>query len=167
MYRPPIRALFHEFDQPDLYDIDSQFLIGPSILVSPQLQPNSTTVTATFPSVNGVTWTNWWTHKVVDTSSGDVQTVDAPLSSIPVHIRSGSVLLTHSNPGYTLGETRKGGYGLVVVLDKNGFAGGTARLDDGLSWPGKLPSLTVFSPQHIFRVFPTSSVSSIQFPRHP
>ncbi|ORY27649.1 alpha-glucosidase precursor [Naematelia encephala] len=132
---PPVRALFHEFDDPAYYDIDSQFLIGSSLLVSPQLQPNSTTVSAKFPSADGVTWTNFFTHARLDTSGGEVVEVDAPLGVIPVHIRSGSVLLIHDQPGYTLTETREAGYGVLVVLDGKGYAQGVAKIDDGLSLP--------------------------------
>ena len=136
---PPVRALFHEFDDPKYYNIHNQFLVGDSILVTPQLHPNSSTVSGVFPSADGVTWTNWFTHEVVDTSSGENVTVEAPLSTIPVHVRSGRVLLLHSNPAYTLTETRSGGYGLLVTLDGKGYAEGWAKLDDGLSWPGGYP----------------------------
>ena len=133
---PPVRALFHEFDNPAYYDNDSQFMVGPAILVTPQLEPGQSTVTGTFPSAGGVTWTNFFTHEKVDTSNGEVVEVDAPLSTIPVHVRSGSAILMHSTVGYTLTETKAGGYSILVVLDHNGEASGSAKVDDGMSWPG-------------------------------
>lgn len=113
-------------------------MVGPSLLVSPQLQPNQSTVTAIFPSENGVFWRNFFTYEKVDTSSGDNVTVDAVLSTIPVHIRSGSVILLHAEPAYTLTETREGPYALLVSLDGKGYAQGVAKVDDGISQPGTL-----------------------------
>lgn len=43
---PPVRALFFEFpNEPELFGIDRQFLIGRDILVTPVLEPNATKVT--------------------------------------------------------------------------------------------------------------------------
>ena len=42
---PPVRALFYEFpDEPELFGVDSQYLIGRDILVTPVLTPNASTV---------------------------------------------------------------------------------------------------------------------------
>lgn len=42
---PPVRALFWEFpDEPNLFGIDRQFLVGRDILVTPVLTPNVSTV---------------------------------------------------------------------------------------------------------------------------
>lgn len=64
-----------------------------------------------------------------------------PLGEINIHIRSGSIILIHDKPGYTLTETRKSGYGLIVHLDGNGEAKGEAVLDDGRSIEGPPPIL--------------------------
>ena len=42
---PPIRALFFEFpDEPELFAVDRQYLIGRDLLVTPVLTPNVSTV---------------------------------------------------------------------------------------------------------------------------
>jgi len=64
-----------------------------------------------------------------------------PLGKINVHIRSGSVILIHDKPAYSLTETRESPYGLVIHLDAKGEAKGEAVLDDGLAIDGKLPRL--------------------------
>lgn len=76
-------------------------------------------------------------HQVVNNKASDKVTVSAPLGEINVHIRSGSILLIHSEPQYTLAETKDGPYGLVVALDKYGEAKGEAIIDDGVSLPGE------------------------------
>ena len=50
---PPIRALFYEFpNEPELFGVDSQFLIGRDILVTPVLQPQVSTVSGEKCRVN-------------------------------------------------------------------------------------------------------------------
>nr|XP_019012327.1 alpha-glucosidase [Kwoniella pini CBS 10737]OCF51108.1 alpha-glucosidase [Kwoniella pini CBS 10737] len=133
---PVIRPLFHEFQNENYLDIDAQFLIGPTILVTPVLQPNESTVNGIFPSENGVFWVDWWTHAKLDNSDGKENvTLDLPLGNIGVHVRSGSVLLIYDQPEYTVKETRDGGYGIIVVLDGKGYAEGDAKIDDGSSYP--------------------------------
>jgi alpha-glucosidase len=61
--------------------------------------------------------------------------MDAPLSHINVHVRDGAAILLHTTPAYTIEETRKSDYSLLVHLTPNGTASGTAYLDDGESQP--------------------------------
>ncbi|KAL0959205.1 hypothetical protein HGRIS_014485 [Hohenbuehelia grisea] len=129
----PVRALFFEFpDEPDLFAVDKQFLVGRDILVTPVLTPNATTVDAIFPGRGSVVWRDWYTHDVVNASS---TTLPAPLGHINVHVRDGSAILMHAKPAYTIDETRAGPYSLLVSLSRSGHAFGTAYVDDGVSLP--------------------------------
>lgn len=150
-----MRALFYEFpDEPETFGIDSQFLVGGDILVTPVLAPNVSTVSGECPSVlnfvtymlivifvgifpgrGSVIWRDWYTHDVVKTTSGQPTTLSAPLGHINVHIRDGSALLLHSKPAYTIEETRQGPYSLLVSQTSQGLAHGTAYIDDGVSNP--------------------------------
>ncbi|OWZ26692.1 alpha-glucosidase [Cryptococcus neoformans c45] len=132
---PAVIPLFHEFPSPNYLDNDYQFLIGPSVLVTPVLQPNESTVVGQFPTMNDVFWVDWWTHCKLDTSSGEDVTLDLPLGNIGVHVRSGSALLLYDEPGYTVKETKDSGYAILVVLDGKGYAEGDAKIDDGESLP--------------------------------
>ncbi|KAH7100202.1 glycosyl hydrolases family 31-domain-containing protein [Auriculariales sp. MPI-PUGE-AT-0066] len=134
---PAINALWYEYPtEQDSFGIDRQFLVGRDILVTPVLEPSATTVDGVFPgSTSGTTWRDWYTHRLVNTTGGSSITLEAPLSHINVHIRSGSVILLHAEPGYTIKETRDGPFALLVSLDANGTAHGTAYLDDGISDP--------------------------------
>ncbi|KXN85898.1 hypothetical protein AN958_10740 [Leucoagaricus sp. SymC.cos] len=49
-------------------------------------------------------------------NSGQPTTLPAPLTHINVHVRDGSVPLLHATPAYTIEETRKGSYSLLVCL---------------------------------------------------
>ncbi|KAG8869470.1 hypothetical protein FRB97_001206 [Tulasnella sp. 331] len=133
---PVARALFFEFpDEPELFNVDRQFMVGSDILVTPVLAPNVTTVDGHFPGRGAVIWRDWYTHDVVNASSGSLVTLPAPLGHINIHIRDGSAILCSGAPAYTIEETRQGPYSLLVSLAADGGAFGTAYLDDGESYP--------------------------------
>ena len=55
---PPVKALFFEFpDDPELFAVDRQWLVGSDILVTPVLTPGATTVDG-----NGLNLTNRHCH---------------------------------------------------------------------------------------------------------
>ncbi|THU98203.1 hypothetical protein K435DRAFT_965039 [Dendrothele bispora CBS 962.96] len=138
---PPVRPLFFEFpNEPELFGVDRQFLVGSDILVTPVLTPNVTSVEGILPGRGRVIWRDFFTHQVVQSSNSSnsstvTVTLPAPLSHINVHVRSGSAILMHAEPGYTIEETRAGGYALLVSLDSSEEARGDAYVDDGLSDP--------------------------------
>ncbi|ETW82341.1 glycoside hydrolase family 31 protein [Heterobasidion irregulare TC 32-1] len=133
---PHVRALFFEFpDEPELFAVDRQFMVGSDILVTPVLEPNVTTVDGIFLGRGQITWRDWYTHTAVNATVGAPTTLSAPLGHINVHIRAGAALLTHAQPAYTTRETRAGPYALLVALGVDGAAYGTAYLDDGTSLP--------------------------------
>ncbi|KAJ8584016.1 glycoside hydrolase family 31 protein [Rhizopogon salebrosus TDB-379] len=120
---PPVKALFFEFpNEPELFTVDRQCLVGNDVLVTPVLTLGATT-------------RDWYTHAAVNAASGRNMTLDAPLSHINVHIRDNSALLLHQEPGYTIYETREGPYALLVSLNAAGMAFGTAYVDDSISFP--------------------------------
>ncbi|KAI0791893.1 glycosyl hydrolases family 31-domain-containing protein [Abortiporus biennis] len=111
---PPVRALFFEFpDEPELFGIDKQYLIGSDILITPVLSPNVSTVEGIFPGRGKVVWRDWYTHDITNASNGTAL-LSAPLGHINVHIRGGAALLLHAKPAYTITETRSGPFSLLV-----------------------------------------------------
>ncbi|CAA7262384.1 unnamed protein product [Cyclocybe aegerita] len=143
---PPVRALFFEFpNEPELFDVDAQFLIGADILVTPVLEPNVSTVSGFFPGRGQVIWRDWYTHSVVHSVPGEPTSVSAPLGHINVHIRDGSALLLHVEPRYTIAETRQGPYSLLISLNAEGVAYGSAYIDDGISYPPGPHRILTFS----------------------
>ncbi|KAF9067846.1 glycosyl hydrolases family 31-domain-containing protein [Rhodocollybia butyracea] len=134
---PPVRALWFEFPtEPELFGVDKQFLVGADLLVTPVLLPNVTSVEGIFPGRGTVIWRDFYSHTVVNTSASDsTATLSAPLNHINVHIRGGAAILLHAEPGYTTAETRNGPFALLVSLDSNQNAFGSAYLDDGMTNP--------------------------------
>jgi alpha-glucosidase len=132
---PPVRPLFFEFpNDASLFSLDSQWLIGSDILVTPVITENATTVTGAFPGTPTTVWRDWWTHATVNVTNGQAS-LDAPLGHINVHVRDGSALLLYNEPAYTIAETAAGPYELLVHLSPKGTAQGTAYVDDLISDP--------------------------------
>lgn len=132
---PPIKALFWEFpDDPSLVSNDKQFMFGHSILVSPVLEPNTSTLKAQLPGGDKVIWRDWYTLDPITVGAGSEVTLSAPLSHINLHIRGGSILLMHLVPAYTTYETQKGPFELLVTLDRQETATAKIYVDDGHSY---------------------------------
>ena len=131
---PAIRAIWYEF--PDEFertkDFAHQFLFGPDLLVTPVLEPNVTSVKGLFPAAGGK-WRNIFSHEALDVEPSRNVSVPAPLSSINVHQRPGSVLLTHAETRYTTYETRQQPFGMVVNLNDEQSAKSSFYMDDGVS----------------------------------
>ena len=130
-----MRALAWEFpNDKSLRAVDNQFMLGPSILVTPVLEPDARTVKGMLPGCGESTrWYDWYTlQEVKEVQPQANMTMDAPLEHINLHIRGGSILALQQ-PGNTTAATRLGTYSLVIAPDEHGLATGTIYLDDGES----------------------------------
>lgn len=132
---PILQALSFGFPSDvNTYGIDTQFLFGPAVLVTPVLTENATTVEGYFPRGVWYAWDSLFgkkgSHDII--SGPTTVTLQAPLSFIPVHILGGNVLVAQW-PGYTTTASRKNPFYLIVALDENGEASGSLYLDDGES----------------------------------
>lgn len=129
-----MRALAWEFpNDPTLAAVDTQFLLGPSIMVVPVLAPLADTVNGVFPGVNqGEVWYDWYTQEAVEARPGENKTISAPLGHIPVYVRGGSVLPTQE-PALTTRDARASPWALLTALNDTGAASGQLYLDDGES----------------------------------
>ncbi|KAF3016438.1 alpha-glucosidase maltase [Neopestalotiopsis sp. 37M] len=129
-----MRAVQWEFpNEESLRGVDNQFMLGPSILVTPVLEPLATTVRGVFPGVaDGTRWYDWYNYTEVQAQPGENKTIDAPLVHIPVFIRGGSIIASQK-PGNTTKTTRTNPWTIIVALDNQQEAAGSLYLDDGLS----------------------------------
>lgn len=129
-----MRALAWEFPtDPSLAAVDTQFLLGPSIMVVPVLAPQATSVKGVFPGLkNGEIWYDWYTQTAVNAEPGVNTTIPAPLGHIPVFVRGGSIL-PMQEPKLTTREGRATPWSLLAALGGNATASGSVHLDDGES----------------------------------
>jgi len=93
-----MRALAWEFPNDEsLRETYNQFMLGPSILVTPVLVPNVETVQGVFPGVgSGERWYDWYTLTEVDAEPGENVTLQAPLEHINVTCEVGPSLCCRS-----------------------------------------------------------------------
>ncbi|ETW05245.1 hypothetical protein, variant [Aphanomyces invadans] len=128
-----VRSLYFEFPSRETLAIDSQYMLGSALLVSPVLELNAREVTAYLPPL--ATWYVLWTG--VRVPSNGFVTLPAPLDTVPIHIRGGSIVALQY-PNTTTRESRKNPFRLVVALpawgtslNKKAEANGELYMDSG------------------------------------
>lgn len=127
---PLIAPLWHAYPKDtNTYPIDTQFLFGPSVIVSPVIEENATSVTAYLP--DDVLY-DWQTLAVVQGQGANV-TLNASFTEIPVHIRGGAVLPLRVSGANTTAALRRTDFELVVAPGNDGDATGSLYVDDGVS----------------------------------
>ena len=126
---PVARALFFQYPtDKNTLALDTQFMWGTSLLITPVLTQGAVTVDGYFPAD---VWYDFFTGEAF-TSTGETRTLDAPLEKIPLHVRGGSIIVTQQ-PATTTKKSRTQPFSLIVALSANGSASGELFLDDGES----------------------------------
>lgn len=134
-----MRALAWEFPgEPQLASADRQFMLGPSLLVTPVLEPGADSVSGVFPGAStGTIYYDWYNQSAISDTvalSGANVSIPAPLGHIPVFVRGGSILpMQPLQDALTVRDAQTHPWALLVGLDANGAATGSLYLDDGES----------------------------------
>jgi len=85
-----LRPLVMDFrTDPAALDVRDQFMFGPAFLVSPVTAYQATSRTLYLPATAG-DWYDFWTGESIP--GGASMTAPAPLDTIPVHVRAGSII---------------------------------------------------------------------------
>jgi len=86
---PYMRALFMDFpDDPKVAGLGDEYMFGPAFLVAPVTEQGATSRTVYLPA--GADWYNYWTNQRV--RGGQTIEVDAPIDTLPLFVRAGSIL---------------------------------------------------------------------------
>jgi alpha-D-xyloside xylohydrolase len=86
---PFMRGLFLDFpNDPKVADIGDEYMFGPALLVAPVTDQGATSRSVYLPA--GCNWFNFWTNE--RSTGGQRITVPAPIDTIPVFVRAGSIL---------------------------------------------------------------------------
>ncbi|KAH9456773.1 hypothetical protein Pst134EB_012974 [Puccinia striiformis f. sp. tritici] len=134
---PALKPLWFAYPQDTgTFAIDKQFFFGDSILISPVIEANSTSVKAYFPESQ---YTEFSSRQIVGVS-GTTELVNVEIDQIPVHIKPGSILPIRqvatnqtSQLAMTTTEVRKRNFEILVVTGSSGSAKGSLYFDDGES----------------------------------
>ncbi|KAJ1303229.1 hypothetical protein OPQ81_011427 [Rhizoctonia solani] len=128
---PVLNSLWFKYPQDtNTYGIDLQFFFGDSILVSPVTEENSTSVDVYLPKDR---FYDFLTYQPVDGKGATVSLTNVNFTSIPVHIKGGSVLPLRASGAMTTKALREKDFNLVVAPGTDNKASGKLYLDDGVS----------------------------------
>jgi alpha-glucosidase len=111
------------------FGIDGQFWFGDSILVSPVLEENSTSVEIYLPDDIFYDWNNGFS--VVRGNGSMVELTDIDFTTIPLYVGGGSVIPLRSESANTTTELRTKPFQLLVAPGLDGRALGSLYLDEG------------------------------------
>jgi alpha-D-xyloside xylohydrolase len=86
---PYMRALFMDFpNDPAVVELGDEYMFGPDLLVAPVTEQGATTKRIYLPA--GADWYNYWTNERVH--GGQWIEASAPIETIPLFVRAGSIL---------------------------------------------------------------------------
>jgi alpha-D-xyloside xylohydrolase len=84
-----MRGLFLDFGaDPNVANIGDEYMFGPALLVAPVVEQGRTSREVYLPA--GADWYNYWTNEKLH--GGLTVTVDAPIDTLPLFVRAGSIL---------------------------------------------------------------------------
>ena len=84
-----MRALFMDFPNDDkAANLTDEYMFGPALLVAPVVVQGATTRDVYLPT--GTDWYNYWTNEKLH--GGQTITVKAPIDTIPLFVKAGSIL---------------------------------------------------------------------------
>lgn len=88
---PFMRGLFMDFpNDSKVTDIGDEYMFGPAFLVAPVTEQGGSSRTVYLPA--GTDWYNYWTNECLH--GGQSVKVDAPIDTIPLFVRAGSIIPT-------------------------------------------------------------------------
>ncbi|KAG6819081.1 hypothetical protein H0H93_015679 [Arthromyces matolae] len=135
-YRISIAGMLGFATDPSTHDINLQFFYGDSILVPPNTDEDSTSVT--FYLLKDIFY-DFQTLAPVKGQGSTVTFNDIPFTDILLHIKGGVVLPLRSQSATTTTELRTRDFEFVVAPGTDGTASGASYIDDGVSHIQTLP----------------------------
>jgi len=122
--------------------IDLQFFYGRDLLISPVTNENVTDVTFYLPNDQ---FYDFFTHLPIRGDGENMTLSNVDYTSIPVHIRGGSIIPMRVDGANTTTALRKLDFNVLVAPGMDGTAKGSLYLDDGESLVQKATSNIIFA----------------------
>ena len=127
---------------PNTFPIDLQFFYGQGLLISPVTNENVTEVTFYLPNDQ---FYDFFTHQPVRGNGENMTLSNVDYTSIPVHIRGGSIIPMRVEGANTTTALRKLDFNVLIAPGMEGTAKGGLYLDDGESLVQEATSDIVFA----------------------
>ena len=112
------------------FGIDTQFFFGSSILVSPVIDEDATSVSIYLPNDE---FYDFYTYEPVNGGASTHDLANVGFTSIPLHIRAGSIIPMRSESSNTTTALREKPFTILVAPTLDGIANGQLYMDDGVS----------------------------------
>lgn len=126
---PVVNPLFFNYPtDANTFGIDLQYFYGDSILVSPVTEENVTTVDIYLPDD---IFYDFHTGETVRGNGSFITLPDVPYTTIPLHVRGGSIIPLRAASANTTTELRKQNFTLLIAPGLDGTASGSLYLDEG------------------------------------
>lgn len=139
---PSVSPLFYQYpSDKNVYYNQEQWFLGDSILVSPVIENDATSVTYYLPDD---VFYDFWTLEQVRGKGATVTIDNVPWTDIPVHYRGGKVVPLRVESANTTADLRDKDFHIVVAPGLDGKATGTLFLDDGESVEGAVSDVHFF-----------------------
>lgn len=121
-----------EMNKRNLFEMESQFMLGSNMMVSPIIEPNARKKLTYFPDE---VYYDFYTGIEANPEGETNKDVNAPLDTIPIFSRGGFItpIQTPTSIYQKVEELRALPIQLIVALDKNKQAQGKIFIDDGIS----------------------------------
>jgi len=128
-----MRPLWAEFPtDTNVFGIDDQHLVGPSLMIKPITDAGATSVDVIFPGKNEI----WYDVKAMRTFPGGTTKTftDITLSTVPVFQRGGSIIPYKFRLRRSSKQMANDPFTLLIALDSEGSATGQLYFDDAISY---------------------------------
>jgi alpha-D-xyloside xylohydrolase len=124
---PYMRALFMDFPHDaNVTDIRDEYMYGPAFLVAPVTEQGATSRKVYLPA--GTDWYNYWTNEKL--SGGQTVDVSAPIDTLPLFVKAGSIIPTGEQIDSTAQEQKIKAVKIYAGTD----ADFTLYDDDGMTY---------------------------------
>lgn len=125
--QPIVRPLWWDFEDAEVQEIETEVMIGDSLLVVPSINQNEESIHAYFPRCR------WYEYRSLKelTKTGEVVNVPYDKLDVPVFVKGGKIVFIKPTVKKSSMATISDSFNLIVALDQQNKASGEIYVDDG------------------------------------